>query len=1476
MTSTSTPRTRLNRLLNSLAALALLLMVAGGASAQRTIFVDATNGVDTRNGTSATVNANGTGPVATLDRAIALAAAETAAGSTISIAAGTYDATVAIAGDDQLDNLTFQARASGTSTAVILNTNGGTFSTEAEGFAFTSTGGGRFIFSGSGTTDFDDGSVNFGSGIVSYGSTVANLNATFTGNVERTDATVSGSVQYVSVPSAITFNGTGDIMAGSLLPGTLDIASGSVTVNVNLTPATGSTIAVLSTQGLTLGDGGGAVTLNVAANNRIDGAIRTIAGNGTGAADVSIDGEGSVGDLTVDGAVTRFSIDRATGAMDASANAATSIAVISGTLDFDGTDDRYVVGDNFTQTGGTVTASGVGNQTILVVKGDFTRAQNQAFPSINIYLEGTDDATFSPGPALVLNSVHVNATPDAVGNSKSVTFANGVLLNSANAIPAFIVTNDAEVDLNGNLVTIQNGGESIVEGTVSDATDDGAIRFANGGIARGEGTYSTIIVDGGDVTVPTGADFDFTGALSLIGGGINIADGASVSPTGDDPSITVSIDTPTASITTTGTGTFNSADTAYSLLYIGGSGAAFTTFTAGSEFDTDNLQDLEVDITNAQIDVPATVAGGTIGGNVIVRSGDSGSGTDGAILNFQGDQDIVVAGFTRVERNAAIALQDATTTYAVSTANNVLGGVLTGSLTTPGVSGTLILQDGATITGDPTLDANGAPTATGSAAATDDSIIEANISLASGATASLLRLRTITGDITDAAAAAEDAGSLTIGLVADNNPTGQDGAPNFTQDTNGNIDGTVTLDFSTLVMASGLQFTQSGSTIEIATLDTGSFVFFTETVQAGPNVDNNDGPSALILTNDVQGTGTVWPSSNLTISASGMAPQTITIPVFHPGDDDTDVITVATNVDVTRTLRITGTLDAQSADVVGPPAVDYAVTLDAGADSLVVNLILDEGYAITGDPNAGGDELVINGAVDLTSSEVGTFDPYTELVLDSGDVRTFALNGGAPIQLADNDASYEVVNFLPNAGTTLDLNSNDLSVSGNASLITDGGLFNSQGAAAGSRLVNGTVNPAYSTFSFVGEGNSTLTVTPNQTSGVATFGNGVDLRIAKDTTSATVTLMGGSLVFDDEFGGDAADFDDETLILESGVLVVDGDNYIRLDHSNSITATSTSDNGQGFVFIPMDTQFPMSWIDGNVRKRIISVPSSDATTRRNPGRVIYPVGAADSTSEGYAEYVLDFESITQSQSFGQRSVTVSFENEAPQGNLGLPIDSDGQSIGDTAGFYWLVNSNPNLGAGTFFNVEARYDGFELATDTNDGSAATVDELVLLQRQFGNASQNPYTLAGDSFANFLVEDGDDNNPVVVAQNVEALLGGQGTIFTYGLSRGNQATPVEPGTALPTVLALKGNAPNPFRGRTMVSFDLPEASEVTLTVFDVMGRQVMNLDAGTMTPGTNQTIEIDGSALASGVYVYRLTAVGADNQPATLAGQITLAR
>ncbi len=82
-------------------------------------------------------------------------------------------------------------------------------------------------------------------------------------------------------------------------------------------------------------------------------------------------------------------------------------------------------------------------------------------------------------------------------------------------------------------------------------------------------------------------------------------------------------------------------------------------------------------------------------------------------------------------------------------------------------------------------------------------------------------------------------------------------------------------------------------------------------------------------------------------------------------------------------------------------------------------------------------------------------------------------------------------------------------------------------------------------------------------------------------------------------------------------------------------------------------------------------------------------------------------------------------------------------------------------------------------------------------------------------------------------------------------------VGPGVSAPNGFALGQNYPNPFNPSTTIKYELPKASVVRLSVYDLLGREVSVLVDERRDAGVHQ-VQFDASGLASGVYLYRLQA------------------
>ncbi len=110
-----------------------------------------------------------------------------------------------------------------------------------------------------------------------------------------------------------------------------------------------------------------------------------------------------------------------------------------------------------------------------------------------------------------------------------------------------------------------------------------------------------------------------------------------------------------------------------------------------------------------------------------------------------------------------------------------------------------------------------------------------------------------------------------------------------------------------------------------------------------------------------------------------------------------------------------------------------------------------------------------------------------------------------------------------------------------------------------------------------------------------------------------------------------------------------------------------------------------------------------------------------------------------------------------------------------------------------------------------------------------------------------------NPRQLDQHLSSIIivGKKGMIFKQddgsGGSQGSK----------PSVFAVHQNYPNPFNPSTTIKFDLPENSNVSLVVYDVLGRRVGELANGFLEAGYHSATW-NASSVASGVYFARFTA------------------
>jgi hypothetical protein len=94
-----------------------------------------------------------------------------------------------------------------------------------------------------------------------------------------------------------------------------------------------------------------------------------------------------------------------------------------------------------------------------------------------------------------------------------------------------------------------------------------------------------------------------------------------------------------------------------------------------------------------------------------------------------------------------------------------------------------------------------------------------------------------------------------------------------------------------------------------------------------------------------------------------------------------------------------------------------------------------------------------------------------------------------------------------------------------------------------------------------------------------------------------------------------------------------------------------------------------------------------------------------------------------------------------------------------------------------------------------------------------------------------------------------------VWCYPLSEINSVKPGRP-EALPAVFSLEQNYPNPFNPLTVIRFHVSRRSHIRLQVYNILGEEVATLINEKKNQG-DYTVTFDASALASGMYLYRLS-------------------
>ncbi|MFY0683616.1 MAG: VWA domain-containing protein [Balneola sp.] len=212
-----------------------------------------------------------------------------------------------------------------------------------------------------------------------------------------------------------------------------------------------------------------------------------------------------------------------------------------------------------------------------------------------------------------------------------------------------------------------------------------------------------------------------------------------------------------------------------------------------------------------------------------------------------------------------------------------------------------------------------------------------------------------------------------------------------------------------------------------------------------------------------------------------------------------------------------------------------------------------------------------------------------------------------------------------------------------------------------------------------------------------------------------------------------------------------------------------------------------------------------------------------------------------------------------------PLDSQGselkinQNNGDEFSLKITKSSNPGgsepdgidaIYNDFYFSIELNTNGtididYELTFDVSDINFSNESLATILKREDGSSAwQNVKNLP---------------NTILSVENGLITVTGLTSFSEFAIAEETDAGTVsnESLTSVPAKFSLEQNYPNPFNPSTTIRFGLPNASEVNIEIYNMIGQKVMVLSNNRFGAGWH-TVSFNASGLSSGIYIYRIRA------------------
>lgn len=180
----------------------------------------------------------------------------------------------------------------------------------------------------------------------------------------------------------------------------------------------------------------------------------------------------------------------------------------------------------------------------------------------------------------------------------------------------------------------------------------------------------------------------------------------------------------------------------------------------------------------------------------------------------------------------------------------------------------------------------------------------------------------------------------------------------------------------------------------------------------------------------------------------------------------------------------------------------------------------------------------------------------------------------------------------------------------------------------------------------------------------------------------------------------------------------------------------------------------------------------------------------------------------------------------------------------------VANFNPKKPEATISGVDVMEEGTSETWTANVTGAAPPYSYVW-KREIGGTTTQVGTSSSYT--------GTQNDDFILSLTVTDASGGVDYVEKPVVVNNGSGCIVCKEITVPNQFALNNNYPNPFNPGTRISYSLPEASEVSLIVFNIMGQAVSTLTNSTM-PAGYHNLDFEAGNLSSGMYIARMEATG----------------